>query len=186
MKLYLLPFLALLLSTAAIAQNTAPTAESIIKEARTTAAKEKKNVFIIFHASWCGWCHQMDTAMASVSCKPLFDKSYVIRHITVKENDKHKADENPGGDAIMEQYGAGKSGIPYWIIFDKNGKALADSQIRPEGADIHTTGTNTGCPASKEEVAYFVKVLHQTSKLSDGEIGTIAARFSKIAEAMKH
>jgi thioredoxin-related protein len=32
------------------------TAEAIMKQACEEAAKEKKNVFLLFHASWCGWC----------------------------------------------------------------------------------------------------------------------------------
>ncbi|WP_295128757.1 thioredoxin family protein [uncultured Chitinophaga sp.] len=184
MKLRLLSVF-MLLSVAVIAQQkTPPSTADIIKEATKIAGKENKKVFLIFHASWCGWCHQMDTAMNSASCKPLFDKSYVVRHVVVKESPAHKAEENSGGEALMATYGAAQSGIPYWIIFDKNGKAIADSQVRPEGADIHTTGKNTGCPASKEEVAYFEKVLKATSNLKESEIATIAARFRQIGERM--
>lgn len=186
MKVYFLPLL-LLLGTAAFAQQqTAPSTSAILKEATTVAAKENKKVFLIFHASWCGWCHKMDTAMSTLPCKPLFDKNFVVRHIVVKETDKHKAEENAGGDELMAEYGAGRSGIPYWIIFDKNGKALADSQIRPDGADMHTSGENVGCPASEKEVNYFIKVLKQTAKLSDKELATITARFRKIETDMRH
>src|SRR5262245_46462193 len=63
--------------------STAPSAETILKEAYQRAAKEKKNVMIIFHASWCGWCHKMDTAMNDVACKKFFTDNYVVEHLTV-------------------------------------------------------------------------------------------------------
>ncbi len=40
-----------------------------LKESMQQAAAENKNVFIIFHASWCGWCHKMDTSMNDQSVK---------------------------------------------------------------------------------------------------------------------
>ncbi|HUZ60166.1 MAG TPA: thioredoxin family protein [Hanamia sp.] len=43
-------------------QAKAVPASQIIEEAKVEAAKTHKNVFIIFHASWCVWCHRMDTA----------------------------------------------------------------------------------------------------------------------------
>lgn len=59
------------------AQSAKPASE-ILDAAYKTAAKEKKNVFVIFHASWCVWCHKMDTAMNDASVKAFFDKNYVI------------------------------------------------------------------------------------------------------------
>ena len=40
-----------------------PTTESILSTAYNQAQKEKKNVFVIFSASWCGWCKKMDASM---------------------------------------------------------------------------------------------------------------------------
>lgn len=44
-------------------QVKSPSAELIMGKAIAEAAKSHRNVFIIFHASWCGWCHKMDNAM---------------------------------------------------------------------------------------------------------------------------
>lgn len=43
-------------------------ATEILNEANSRAAKENKNVFVIFHASWCGWYQKMDSAMNDPAC----------------------------------------------------------------------------------------------------------------------
>jgi hypothetical protein len=45
-----------------------------------------------------------------------------------------------------------------------------------EGSD---SGENVGCPASKEEVAYFIKVLKSSSGLKEDQLGIIEKRFRK-------
>lgn len=154
----------------------APAADSILKEARATAAREHKNVFVLFHASWCGWCRKMDAAMNDKAVGKYFDDNYVIRHLTVYESEANKKLENPGALELLTQYKGNDTGIPYWLIFDKDGKLLADSKIRPEGGGLET-GDNTGCPASEAELAHFVNVLKQTSSLKDAELSVIQKRF---------
>ena len=66
------------------------------------------------------------------------------------------------------------------MIFDNNGKLLADSKLRPDGGGLET-GDNTGCPASEKEVAHFIKVLKQTSSLNDTDLSVIKERFRKNA-----
>ena len=153
-------------------------ADPILKEAYNIAAKEKKNVFIIFHASWCGWCHKMDTAMNDASVKKFFTDNYVIRHLVVYESKGKENLENPGAIDLLKKYKGDEHGIPYWLIFDKDGKLLADSKLRAEGGGLETGG-NTGCPACEKEVAYFIKVLRQTSSLNDEELANIQKRFRK-------
>ena len=71
-------------------------ATDVLKEAYQQAAKENKNVFVIFHASWCGWCHKMDKSMNDPICKKFFDDNYIIRHLVVDEAKDKKNLENPG------------------------------------------------------------------------------------------
>ncbi|MGV3765059.1 MAG: thioredoxin family protein [Chitinophagaceae bacterium] len=170
--------LAILLLTTAILHAQPPSATEILNEARTAAAKEKKKVFIIFHASWCGWCHKMDTILQSPAVAPVFNKYYITRHITVLESDNKKNLENPGGKAFMDEYHGGNSGIPYWLVFDEKGTLLADARIRKEGSN--EPGSNSGCPATKEEIDYFTRTLRATSGITAGETETIAKAFRTI------
>lgn len=160
------------------AQSPPLSADAILKEASQQAAKEKKNVFIMFHASWCGWCHRMDSLMNMPSVKDYFTRNYVIRHLVVYESEGKKNLENPGAEDMLVKYHGDKQGIPYWLVFDPKGNLLADSKKRPEGGGLET-GDNTGCPATEEEVAHFVQVLKKTSRLDDKQLETIAKVFKK-------
>jgi thioredoxin-related protein len=165
-------FLLAVLSFALIgnAQQT-PSAAVVLKEARAKAAKENKNVMVIFHASWCGWCHKMDTSLNDASVKTFFDKNYVITHLTVSESDNKKNLENPGAEILFDSLAGKNSGIPFWFIMNKDGKILADSQTEP--------GNNVGCPATAEEVAHFIKVLKRTSSITAEQIAAVEKRFRK-------
>lgn len=159
------------LSFFCFAQTKMPPAEEVLGKAYAQAARENKNVLLIFHASWCGWCHKMDTSLNDKGVKPLIDKSYVTTHLTVYESKRKTELENPGALEFLTKHGGADQGIPYWLVLDKNGKVLANSEYAP--------GRNTGCPASEQEVAYFISVLRKTSSLNDEELKVIEKRFRK-------
>lgn len=165
-------------ATSLFAQKAPASAEEIMKEAFATAQKKDKKVLIIFHASWCGWCHKMDTTLNDVSVKEFFDQNFVIRHLVVFES-KGKANlENPGALDLITQYNGKDQGIPFWLIFDKSAKFLADSRM-PTIVDGVEKLQNTGCPATKEEVDYFIGVLKKTTSLKEGQLEKIKTRFRK-------
>lgn len=141
----------------AIAQEKASV---VLEKAMVQAKKEKKNVFVMYHASWCGWCKKMEASMQNELVKPFFDKNYVTTFLTVQER-KDKSLENPGADEILKKYKADQSGIPFWQIYDADGKLLADS--------FDTKGQNLGCPSTKEEVAEFTDKLKKTSSLTENQ-----------------
>lgn len=165
--------------TTALGQEAPPAAKQVLKEAVMKASAENKHVFIMFHASWCGWCHRMDSLMNKPELKKYFDDNYVIRHLVVLESEKKKNLENPGALDMLKKFHGDKQGIPFWLIFDKLGNLQADCLMRPEGAGLDKPGENTGCPASPPEVAHFIKVLSKTSKLTKKELEIIAAQFTR-------
>lgn len=158
------------------AQGIAPSSEEILDKAYAQAKAENKNVFVIFHASWCGWCHKMDKSMNDAACKKFFDDNYVITHLVVEESKEKKALENPGANELRTKYYGDGLGIPFWLVFNKNGKLLSDSKLRAvgEGPD---KGSNSGCPANIQEVTYFVNVLKNTSNLDAEQLEIIRKRF---------
>jgi len=171
----------LIFSTAIVGQQKPVSAEVIIKDAMAKASKAHKNVFVIFHASWCGWCHKMENAMNDASIKDFFEKNYVVEHITIDESKDKKDLENPGGDELRKKYHGDEQGLPYWFIIDANGNFLADSRLKTE-SDANAKAVSVGCPAEKDEVTYFTKVLKKTSRLTDAQLGLIEQRFLKNKE----
>ncbi len=151
----------------------------ILNEAFAKAATQHKNVFLMFHASWCGWCHKMDSSMNDISCKKMFDDNYVVCHLTVDESKDKRDLETPGADAYRKIYNGEKEGLPFWLIFDKNRKLLGDSRMPAPGETVAKEGQNVGCPATKEEIAYFTSLLKKTSSLRDPQLKVIEERFGK-------
>lgn len=149
--------------------NTQETADAVMNKAYTLAKKENKKVLLMFHASWCGWCKRMDANMEKEEVKAYFDKSFVITHLTVLEAKDKKHLENPGAMQMMEKYKGGKSGIPYWLIFNSKGKLLADSRDEK--------GQNIGCPATEVEVVAFLAKLKKTTRINKKEQEAVAKAF---------
>jgi thioredoxin-related protein len=156
-----------------------PTTDQVLKQAYAKAAKEHKNVIVLFHASWCGWCKKMEASLNDPTVKKSFEDNYVITWLTVLETPQMKKDENPGAMDLLTKYHGEKSGIPFFLIMDPNGKLLADSQIRPAGASLDTPGENMGCPAEDKELVYWSDILKATSKIKEPQLARIRECFAK-------
>ena len=159
------------------AQNS-QSAKEIMNNAFAQAKKEHKNIFVKFSASWCGWCKKMDASMEDPACKKSFNDNFVIVHLVVDESKDNKILETPGANEVRIQYnGDKKQGIPFWFILDDKGNLLADCYMRTKGQLATEKGDNVGCPASNEEVAYFLDVLMKTTTMSKAELNIIGERF---------
>ena len=178
MKRHTLFFTFVTLSFFATAQTNL-SAKEMLQDAYKKAAVEKKNVMVIFHASWCGWCHKMDSSMNDATTKKFFSDNYVTIHFTVFESPENKKMETPGAAEFNKLYKGDKAGLPFWLVMDSKGNLLADSFIRPAGGSLQISGDNIGCPSEPKEVDAFIKILKATSKLSVQELAVIAKRFNK-------
>jgi thiol:disulfide interchange protein len=161
------------------AQKSPKSTALILKEAKQEAVKENKNIFVMFTASWCGWCKKMKATMEAPSVKNLFNDNYVIKHIVVLEHKARKKLENPGGEDLLNKYGGKNNGIPFYLIFDSNGNLLADSKMVNNKNVLKGEGANIGCPSTEKEIDAFAYKLKKTSNLTDKELIAIAAAFKK-------
>jgi len=177
-NIFLISVLIFATITSLFAQKAPLTSEEIMKEAFTSAKNQNKKVLVMFHASWCGWCHKMDTSLNDASVKKFFDDNFVIRHLVVFESKEKKNLENPGALEMISTYNGKDQGIPFWLIFDKNENFLADSRMKGKINGVEKL-QNTGCPASKEEVDYFIDVLKKTTDLKEHQLEKIRTRFRR-------
>lgn len=165
-----------LLLPAVFAQDKPASADEIMNKAIEMAQQENKDIFLMFHASWCGWCKKMDKAMKDDSCKDYFDSNFVNIHMVVKESANNKHLENPGATELLAKHGGDKSGIPFWLIFDKNGELIADSFMVADGKK-----GNIGCPARENEIAAFIGKLKLAAPVSEEMEKKITERFKQNA-----
>jgi thioredoxin-related protein len=167
MKKYIIFLMLFFTLFTTVAQKPAST-ETLLTKAFTKAIVENKNVFVIFKASWCGWCKKLDASLKDTLIKKYFDSSYVFVYITVQETKANKKLENEGADLILNGYGGKDVGLPYFVIFDNYGKDIGSSVIDNE---------NIGCPSTAKEVEAFTKLLKKSSQINDAGIEKITTRF---------
>lgn len=174
----MLAILAGLISTSAFAQNTKPeSTDAVLKQAQAEAKKQKTNVMVIFHASWCGWCKKLDQFLDTTDEGKMVKKNVVVVHLTVLENPDKKNLENPGSLEFLTKLGGEKAGLPYFAIIDSRGNKVIDSLQKK--ADPNS---NTGYPAAKSEIEHFVKMLETgVKKLSKADREKVATWLTKNA-----
>lgn len=152
----------LALVAAAFARATPPDAAVALGRAQSQARREGKNVLVVFHASWCGWCKRFDRMLEDPKLKPSFESNYVILHLDVLENDDKKALENPNGATVMELLGGKGAGLPFYAVVTPSGNKIADSLQTPGKPQ-----TNTGHPSEPKEIAHFMRLLQASAPKMD-------------------
>ena len=149
-------------------------AEQILKSALSEAKASNKNVFLIFHATWCPWCKRLDKVLETPEVKKIMDANYVITHLDVLERKEKIAEfENPGGKEIMKKLGGENSGLPFYAFLNEKGDKIANSNVMPQDS-------NLGFPGSDEELEAFKSLLKKTSKnISDADYSIIVETIKK-------
>ena len=144
------------------------------------AAKTGKTTFVLFHASWCGWCHKLEDFMATKEIKPIMDKHFTTLWWDVMEQGDKKSLETPGAAEYMKTWKATSAGLPWGIMLDRKGKAIGN--MFKDGVK-----DNTGYPASADEIATFMKLLAKGApKMTAAEKSTIENALVEAGKKINH
>ncbi len=160
----------------------APT-PTVLSLAESQAKASGKNVLVIFHASWCGWCKRLEAFMSDPKFKQVFSDNFVTAKLTVLEDDKHKLMENTGGLEEMDQLGGRDAGLPLFAILDPSGNMIINSVRPAAGAD---KGGNTGFPSEAQEITHFLTMMQKGApKITADQLQDMQTYLEAQAAALK-
>ena len=160
--------IAILLASAVwmAAADTPQPADQVLAAAESAASAQHKNVWVIFGASWCGWCHKLDALINSPDVGALLEQHFVIAHVTVEEHGDKAGLDNPGGDALRKRLGGSDGpGLPFFAFLDPAGQMIVNSNRPVAGKPAE----NIGFPSAPEEVDWFMTMLSRAAPSLDAE-----------------
>ncbi len=165
-------FSAVMFTASGYCQGSKPdSASSILNRAIESARTTHKNVFLIFHASWCKWCKKLDTLLEQPDISRIIDQHFVVTRVDVLEQgDKKQTIENAGAFEMMKEFSGEKSGLPYYVFLDEDGKMIGNANTMPDSQNI-------GYPGSKEEDSTFVALLRRTARVMTDDQSEVIEKF---------
>jgi thiol-disulfide isomerase/thioredoxin len=170
----ILPFLALpfLLCVAAHAAREQPSADHVLATAKSEAVGQRKAIFLVFGASWCPPCREMEAFLDDREIRPILEKYFVLASLAVyEERGKHPELNNPGAAKLVADFGGESGGVPFLVFLDAQGQLLINSN-RP--VKRKPNGENIGYPALPVEIDWFMTMLQKTPpSLSKADARTI-------------
>jgi len=150
-----------------------PNAGAILNTAKVTAHEEQKNILVEFSASWCSWCHRFEAFLQSPDLGPLIGRHFVLVKLVVQEMPDKRALNTLGAQALMDEWGGARSGLPFYVFLNAQGEKIADSNAMPAGGNI-------GYPATSTEIDAFLKLFERTApRMSSDDRMRIAEYFRK-------
>jgi len=144
-----------------------PSASSVMATAQAEASSQHKAILLVFHASWCGWCHRFDQYLEIPENKAILERYFVKARLDVQEHGDRKALENPGGIETINKVASGEVGLPFFAFLNEKGGVFVTT-IRP--GDAQAAKGNIGYPNKPWEIDWFMTMLRKAApEMAPGE-----------------
>jgi len=157
-----LPLIALqlLLCFSEQAGQQPPSAEQVLAAAKSEALAEHKPIFLVFGASWCPPCHEMEAFLNDKKIHAILEKYFVLVSLHVQEEQgKHPELNSTGSEKLLGDFGGESMGIPFLVFLDEQGQSVINSNRPVKGKPA---GENVGYPALPVEIEWFMTMLKKT------------------------
>jgi thiol-disulfide isomerase/thioredoxin len=97
-----------------------PSAAQVLRDATSIAKRDRKQVFLIFGATWCKPCKQAESLIRSNAVLPILNKYFVVSKLFTLPHSKADA-YNAGSEDLLKKI-TGTTMLPSYAILDDNGK----------------------------------------------------------------
>ena len=154
------------ISLTIFAQQKPKSADDILKSALSQANYYNKNVLVIFHATWCGWCKRLIKVVNGSEVSNIFNNNFVVTYIDVRERGEMiKLVENPGGQELMSRLGGGSSGVPFYVFLDSKGNVIT---------------SNAGYPSRRSVPSFVARIKKSAKNIDNGSLNKITEFMNKV------
>jgi len=160
-----------------LAQSRLP-ASYLVDSVFQKAKAEKKNIFLLFTATWCGPCNDLKRAIYDEYNREFFENNYVILELYGSEKGSKKKNENPGTKDVILKYDGDTSTLPYWAILNAKGIKLQDNYIKIDSKAVKKE--NIGFSYMPQNLWQFLDFIKKTSKLNKSELQMIYDRCQQL------
>lgn len=139
------------------------------------AQGEGKRLFMLFYASWCGYCRLFDNLLADPQASAIINREFKVFHMRALERTEAlKARQIAGADEMYRRFATPSSGLPFYVVFDDAGEPVVTS-IAPD------SGENIGFPVAKHDLDQFEKIMKRGApKLTREELATLRSACARM------